>query len=105
MFRYNEDKMIQEISEYIKSTYGQHYVAEANGAQVIDIWEANGSLETTARDTAIKYLARFGKKNGKNRKDLLKAIHYIILMMYVNDKEKNNDPHNVGQIRIQADKC
>ena len=30
---------------------------------------------------AIKYLARFGKKNGRNRKDLLKAIHYIILLM------------------------
>ena len=30
---------------------------------------------------AIKYLCRFGKKDGRNRKDLLKAIHYIILLM------------------------
>lgn len=87
MFKYNEQQMLDEVSSYIAGTYGQHYVAEQSGSQVIDIWEASGSLETTARDTAIKYLMRFGKKNGKNRKDLLKAIHYIILMMYVSEKE------------------
>ena len=37
----------------------------------------------------MKYLARYGKKDGKNRKDLLKAMHYIILMMYAEDT--NND--------------
>ena len=35
-------------------------------------------------------MCRYGKKNGKNRKDLLKAIHYIILLM---DSESNEpDP-------------
>jgi len=87
MFRYKEDKIIEDIENYVKSTYGQHYVAEAKGSQVIDIWEANGSLQSTARDTAIKYLIRYGKKDGKNKKDLLKAVHYIILMMYVDEKE------------------
>jgi hypothetical protein len=41
---------------------------------------------------AIKYLARFGKKNGRNRADLLKAAHYIVLLMdsedTTNSKEK-----------------
>ena len=36
---------------------------------------------------AIKYLARYGKKNGKNRKDLLKAIHYIVLLMSSEDNK------------------
>ena len=36
---------------------------------------------------AIKYLARYGKKAGKNRKDLLKAIHYIVLLMSSEDKK------------------
>jgi hypothetical protein len=35
---------------------------------------------------AIKYLCRYGKKDGKNRKDLLKAIHYIVLLMSSEDK-------------------
>ena len=77
MFRYKEDKIIEDIENYVKSTYGQHYVAEAKGSQVIDIWEANGSLQSM----------RYGKKDGKNKKDLLKAVHYIILMMYVDEKE------------------
>jgi hypothetical protein len=74
------------IEEYIDSTYGQHYVGNKE-IQTVDFWESLGSLETTSRDTAIKYLARFGKKGGKNKKDLLKAVHYIILMMYSLDKE------------------
>ena len=35
----------------------------------------------------LKYLCRYGKKNGQNRKDLLKAIHYIVLLM---SSEDNN---------------
>ena len=37
---------------------------------------------------AIKYLARFGKKDGRNRKDLLKAVHYIVLLMDSEDQTK-----------------
>lgn len=84
-YKYKEDKLFEEIQNYINSTYGAHYVNE--GIQVIDVWKARGTLETTASDTALKYLMRFGKKDGKNRKDLLKAIHYIMLMMYTMDVE------------------
>jgi len=82
-YNYNEPEFIEMLIEYIDSTYGQHYVNQ--GIQVVDVWQSMGSLNTTARDTAIKYLARYGKKNGRNRKDLLKAMHYIILMMYAED--------------------
>ena len=80
-YKYNEGDILQEVKKYIDSTYGQHYVGNGE-IQTVDFWESLGSLDTTARDTAIKYLARFGKKGGNNRKDLLKAIHYIVLMMY-----------------------
>jgi len=86
-YKYNEGKNLEKILQYINSTYGQHYVGNGD-IQTVDFWESLGSLETTARDTAIKYLARYGKKSGKNEKDLLKAVHYIILMMYAADKEK-----------------
>lgn len=85
-FDYNEDKNLTEILNYIESTYGQHYVGNKT-FQVVDMWESLGSLETTARDNAIKYLSRYGRKAGKNRKDLLKAVHYVLYMMYCNDKE------------------
>ena len=84
-YNYNEDVNIDLIKNYIDSTYGQHYVGNKE-IQTVDFWESLGSLSTTSRDTAIKYLARYGKKSGYNKKDLLKAIHYIILMMYAHDK-------------------
>ena len=90
---YTEDKQIAEIEKYIAGTYGLHY-AVSEEIQVVDIWETLGSLESTSRDTAIKYLMRYGKKDGKNKKDLLKAVHYIIYMMYVLDKEKENETHS-----------
>ena len=86
-YKYNEDKAMEAIQAYVNSTYGQHYVGDGD-VQTVDFWRSLGSLETTARDTAIKYLARFGKKGGKNRKDLLKAVHYIVLMMYALDLEE-----------------
>lgn len=82
-YKYNEAKYLRQVTDYIDGTYGEHYVA--GDIQVIDIWQSMDSLDTTARDTAIKYLCRYGKKDGKNRKDLLKAMHYIILMMYAED--------------------
>lgn len=84
-YKYHEDVILAELKSYIDATYRQHYVGE-DGVQVIDVWEGLGSLETTVRDTSLKYLMRYGKKDGRNRKDLLKALHYIVLLMYTNDK-------------------
>jgi Protein of unknwon function (DUF3310) len=94
-YKYNEMTNINKFVKYLDGTYGQHYVGNGD-VQTVDFWESLGSLETTARDTAIKYLARYGKKGGKNEKDLLKAIHYIILMMYAADKEKAYNPDTYG---------
>lgn len=92
-YKYNEDKSIRLITDYVNGTYGQHYVGNGD-VQTVDFWQSLGSLETTSRDTAIKYLARYGKKGGKNRKDLLKAVHYIILMMYALDLEEQAGVHD-----------
>ena len=38
-----------------------------------------------------KYWKRYGKKEGKNKKDLLKIIHYAIVMLHIHDeKEEKN---------------
>jgi hypothetical protein len=29
----------------------------------------------------IKYAKRYGKKNGKNKEDLLKIIHYAVILL------------------------
>lgn len=85
-FKYSEMKTCRRLEDYLASTYSQHYVGE-NNIQALDIWESLGSFDTSCRDTAIKYLMRYGKKNGKNEADLFKALHYIVLMIH--DREKN----------------
>ena len=89
-WKYNEPKILLEISKYLEGTYDQHYAGNKD-IQTVDFWHSLGSLDTTARDNAIKYLARYGKKGGKNRKDLIKAIHYIILMMWDQEQETANE--------------
>ena len=86
-YRYNEDKFLAEVLEYIETTYAGHYVGKEE-IQTTDVWHTLGSADTTTRDTAIKYLMRYGKKDGYNRKDLLKAIHYIVLLAHFTEEKQ-----------------
>ena len=85
--KYREDEIINEIKEYIESTYDQHYSTTEDGFQVMDMIKQLGIDKNFCQANAIKYLCRYGKKNGHNRKDLLKAIHYIVLLMSGEDQE------------------
>ena len=84
--KYREDEILNEVKEYIESTYDQHYSTTEDGFQVMDMLRQLGIDKDFCQANAIKYLARYGKKAGKNRKDLLKAIHYIILLMCSDNK-------------------
>jgi len=85
--KYNEVEILQHLEEYIEGTYSQHYT---NGNfQIQDLFEEIGIAEEFCRGAAIKYLIRFGKKNGKNSLDLLKAMHYMILMFHYCGFDKN----------------
>ena len=84
--KYSEDEIIKDIETYVKNTYGGHYVGK-DQVQIIDLWESLGNVETTARDTAMKYLMRYGKKDGYNKKDLMKIIHYTILLWHFTQEE------------------
>jgi hypothetical protein len=39
----------------------------------------------------MKYAQRYGKKNGKDKSDLLKVIHYGIIALYINEMENLNN--------------
>jgi hypothetical protein len=41
-----------------------------------------GIAEEMCLGTIVKYAMRYGKKEGKNKKDLLKIIHYTILALH-----------------------
>lgn len=77
--KYNEDKILNEILEYIKSTYSEHYAKK--GFQLQDTFKDLGIHKEFTQGSAIKYLYRYGKKEGYNKKDLYKAIHYIVMLL------------------------
>lgn len=81
-WKYEEDKTLKEVEEYLASTYNAHYTSEQSKTQTLDLIESIGDAEAFTRSNAIKYLSRFGKKNGKSKMDILKAIHYCILLYH-----------------------
>ena len=89
-YRYTEDKFLEEVQDYVAGTYKGHYVGGGE-YQTVDIWNTLGSAATTCRDTAIKYLMRYGKKDGYNKKDLLKAVHYITLLNHYTQEIDNDE--------------
>lgn len=95
VYKYKEDKIINDFRAHIDKTYSQHYKTdEDQELQCFDAWIALGNASTTFRDTAIKYLWRYGKKNGNNKDDLNKAFHYIMMLMYVDHYKKGSNNGN-----------
>lgn len=88
-WKYEEDKTLKEIEQYLSSTYHSHYTSETSKTQTLDLIESIGDAEAFTRSNAIKYLSRFGKKNGKSKMDILKAIHYCILLYHFAGLHKN----------------
>ncbi len=81
-WKYDEDKTLKEVESYLSSTYHSHYTSETSKTQTLDLIESIGDAEAFTRSNAIKYLSRFGKKNGKSKMDILKAIHYCVLLYH-----------------------
>ena len=88
-WKYEEDKTLKDIREYLSGTYKSHYTSEESKTQTLDLIESIGDAEAFTRSNAIKYLSRFGKKDGKSKLDILKAIHYCILLYHFADLHKN----------------
>jgi hypothetical protein len=88
-WKYEEDKTLKEVESYLSSTYHSHYTSETSKTQTLDLIESIGDAEAFTRSNAIKYLSRFGKKNGKSKQDILKAIHYCILLYHFAGLHKN----------------
>ena len=82
VFKYSEDEILKDVKDYIASTYSAHYTSKGSQIQTLDLIESIGDAESFCRANAIKYLSRFGKKNGKSKFDLFKAMHYCTLLYY-----------------------
>ena len=86
-YKYNEGEILQQVQDYIDGTYGEHY--SKNNYQATEFIIDGGHGEGFCIGNIMKYAQRYGKKNGYNRKDLMKIIHYAIIAMY--DHDLNGD--------------
>ena len=84
-YKYNEDAALKELQQYIDSTYIELY--SMNKFQATEFIIDGGHGEGFCIGNILKYAQRYGKKNGKDRRDLLKVIHYGIIALYVNEME------------------
>ena len=84
-YKYDEDKFLKELKTYVDKTYNQHY--SKNKFQATEFIIDSGHGEGFCIGNILKYAQRYGKKNGKNRADLLKVIHYGIIALHLNDGE------------------
>lgn len=88
--KHKEDEILKYIDQYIRKTYTEHYQT-VGGIQVIDVWQALGIDEETYRSNIIKYSMRYKYKDGANLKDLMKIIHYTILLIARNHSDEVNN--------------
>ena len=88
-FKYNEDALLNELRDYISGTYNQHYSAGNDSIQTLDLIEACGDAEAFCRSNILKYASRYDKK-GTARRDIIKILHYGLLLLHFSDKTASN---------------
>lgn len=82
-YKFNEKELIDELQEYIDATYGEHYSKSRfqSSEFIMDCGHGMGFF----LGNVLKYAQRYGKKDGHNRKDLLKILHYALLALNEHD--------------------
>jgi hypothetical protein len=95
-YKYDEDVLVNELMNYIESTYNQHYSMDKIQSTEFIIDAGHGIGFTIGN--IIKYAQRYGKKgsNEDARKDLMKVLHYGIMALYVHDN-LNSEVNNENQ--------
>lgn len=88
-YKFNEAELLRQLKEYIDATYYEHY---AQGRiQTTEFIQSNGGGIEFTRGNIIKYAQRYGMKDGRNRKDILKVLHYAIIMLHTHDIETQQE--------------
>ena len=84
-YKFNEGEILKEIQKYVDSTYEQHYTTGKIQSTEFILDTGHGLGFTIGN--IIKYAQRYGKKDGFNKKDLLKVIHYAIIALSIHKGE------------------
>ena len=79
--RFSEEvRTVDVLLNHIRCSYDMHYIDEGRDSDLIDEWINMGIAETMCVGNIMKYVKRFGKKDGRNIEDLYKMLHYGIVL-------------------------
>ena len=84
-FKYHEEEILKDIREYVSGTYQGHYTGnshEYRNVQTLDLMASKDLAAAFCQANILKYGSRYGNKDGKNKKDLMKVIHYAMLLAH-----------------------
>ena len=84
-YKYHEEEILKDIEEYVSLTYQGHYTGtkhEFRNVQTIDLMASKDLAASFCQANILKYGSRYGNKDGKNQKDLMKVIHYAMLLLH-----------------------
>ena len=80
-YKFKENDILKDVKKYIDDTYSSHYAKTTKQATEIIIDQGHGT--GFCMGNILKYAQRYGKKDGYNKKDLLKIVHYAIIQMSI----------------------
>ena len=84
-YKYHEEEILKDIEEYVSGTYQGHYTGKSHeyrNVQTIDLMASKELAAGFCQANILKYGSRYGNKDGKNKKDLMKVIHYAMLLLH-----------------------
>jgi len=85
-YKFSEDRLLDDLKAYIDSTYDAHY--SKSKFQATEFIFDSGHGMGFCIGNVLKYAQRYGRKDGYNRKDLQKVLHYAIMALHVHDIEE-----------------
>ena len=88
-YKFNENKIVNDVMDYINKTYESHY-AQTKNYQATEIIIDQGHGTGFCMGNILKYAQRYGKKQGRNKDDLMKVIHYAIIQLSQDHYKSSN---------------
>jgi len=79
-FKFNEDRILADLQQYVEATYDSHY-AQTKSYQATESINDQGHGTGFCMGNIMKYAQRYGKKEGHNKADLIKVIHYEMIQL------------------------
>ena len=90
-YKFSENVIVNDIMDYVNKTYESHY-AQTKNYQATEIIIDQGHGTGFCMGNILKYAQRYGKKEGRNKDDLMKVIHYAVIQLSQDHYKSLDEP-------------